>query len=271
MQASLRDLSGTRHDSKSFLICQRILHQCHEIIFGDLPPPVPAPYSSICSSFQSRFTRKKIKHHVEPSLVGLGVVLAGAPAMPRLTEIMGLVAIEQGRVDDEGTGYRSIDRHGDEVAPAASPNLTKASLDSNCDDHDDTDDLSDDSQHTPSPGFMFNEDKTVRHRAVGPSQTAPSLPLHLSGIRKSRLSEDPLGQLDTEQIVSPYQSSPSVSASRHPPRSVSTSYADGLLQSYDGPSQTHLLRSHYCRAEVRLFQLLNFFSNSLSDPVSTSS
>ncbi|KAK0240113.1 kinase-like protein [Armillaria nabsnona] len=263
MQASLRDLSGTRHDSKSFLICQRILHQCHEIIFGDLPPPVPAPYSSICSSFQSRFTRKKIKHHVEPSLVGLGVVLAGAPAMPMLTEIVGQVAIEQGRIDDEGTGYRSIDRHGDEVAPAASPNLTKASLDSNCDDHDDADDLSDDSQHTPSPGFMSNEDKTVRPRAIGPAQTAPSLPLHLSGIRKSRLSEDPLGQLDTEQIVSPYQSSPSVSASRHPPRSVSTSYADGLLQSYDGPSQTHLLRSHYCRSEIQFLLVLESISNRL--------
>ncbi len=251
MQATLRDLSATQHDSQSFMICQRILLRCHEIIFGDLPPPATGPYSSISLPFQSRFSRKKIKVHTQPVLVGIGLVLAGTPVLPRLTEIMGQVAIEQGRIDDDGTDQRSIDRHDDDSAPSISPSISTTSVAAEEDDQDEVDveepDYSSPDQLSDNPRA-----KLSRRRTIGASQTAPTLPLHLKSLRKSRLSIDPLGQFDSEQIVSPYQSTPSVSTSRPPLRSASTNIADALLETYDIAAQSHLLRSHYCRSEVLL-------------------
>lgn len=258
MQATLRDLSDAPHDSQSFVICQRILLRCHEIIFGDLPPPATGPYSSISLPFQSRFSRKKIKPHAEPVFVGVGIVLAGAPAFPRLAEIMGPVAIEQGRVDDDGTDQRSIDRHGDESAPSTSPSISTASV---------ADDIEPEEEPSSPEQQVFDDNpraKLSRRRTIGASHTTPSLPLHLRIIRKSRASVDPLGQFETEQIVSPYQSTPAVSASRPMPvRTTSASVADALLQSYDPQAQSHLLRSHYCRSEVQFLLTLENISNRL--------
>ncbi|KAF9053703.1 kinase-like protein [Hymenopellis radicata] len=262
MQATLRDLSSTQHDSQSFMICQRILLRCHEIIFGDLPPPATGPYSSISLPFQSRFSRKKIKAHTQPVLVGIGLVLAGTPVLPRLTEIMGQVAIEQGRIDDDGTDQRSIDRHDHDSAPSNSPSISTTSVAAEEDDQDEVDLEEPDSpspdQHSDNPRA-----KLSRRRTIGASQTAPTLPLHLRSLRKSRLSIDPLGQFDSEQIVSPYQSTPSVSTSRQPLRSASTNIADALLETYDIPAQSHLLRSHYCRSEVQFLLTLENISNRL--------
>jgi hypothetical protein len=75
--------------------------------------------------------------------------------------------------------------------------------------------------------------------------------LHLRSlsIRRSRASEDPLGQLDAElPTPAPHQSSPSLGK---PSPSAAASTPDILLQKYDLLAQTQLLRGHYCHSEVR--------------------
>jgi hypothetical protein len=254
MQASLKDLSLARTDSQSFAICQRVLHKCHEIIFGDLPSPYTAPYAALSLPPQSWFPRTKVKHNVEPSLVGIGVVLAGAPGMPLLTEAVGQVAIEQGRAE-EGANTRSVETLDDERAtgggstPALQINVDD---DDEGDAHDDPDgdemyptsSVPREIKATTRPGVL------TRRRTVAAAQTVPALHLHLRTIQRSRASEDPLGQLDTEHVATPYLSSPSISSARPAPRSASVNLADGLLETYDKGSQLQLLRSHYCRSEV---------------------
>lgn len=240
-------MSSVPHDSPSFMMCQRILLRCHEIIFGDLPPQVTGPYSSISLPFQSRFSRKKIKHNAEPVLVGIGIILASVPALPHLTEIMGQVAIEQGRVDDEDTDRRGIDHHEEDKAPRTSPRVVTSPIA----DEDEQDEVEEPDEYPPVPHILnAPRGKMPRRRTIGASQTAPSLPLHLRSIRKSRLSIDPLGQFDSEQVASPYQSTPSVFNTHLPTRSASVNAADALLEAYDSASQSHLLRSHYCRSEA---------------------
>lgn len=236
MQAALKDLSSSPHRSPSFVICQRVLHKCHEIIFGDLPTPV-IPYPSITVPFRSLFPRKKIKAHMEPAIVGIGMVLAGSPGMPRLTDIMGQVSVEQGRVEDsEIKSIESEDSDEDGISPIPSP---------------------------PSPDDSEDQEEpsTLLARRRGPAQTVPALPLHLHGLRRSRHSQDPLGQLDAEQLTQrmqteSYQSSPSISSARATP--FRTNHADALLANYDLASQVHLLKGHYCRSEAgRNFQSTN--------------
>lgn len=143
MQTALRDLSATRQSNpRPFQICQRVLHRCHEIIFGDPPEPSTSPYrsqpttppistvvlganskklgsnsastanknggksagllnrwaSTSTSVYRSTQRKKqKVNPHLSPALVGLGVVLASAPGMPKIAEHSGQVAIMQGR------------------------------------------------------------------------------------------------------------------------------------------------------------------------------
>ncbi|KAF5391320.1 hypothetical protein D9757_001874 [Collybiopsis confluens] len=259
MQAALKDLSTSPHNSPSFVICQRVLHQCHEIIFGDLTPSV-TPYSSINFPLRALFPRKKIKPHTEPAVVGIGVVLAGAPAMPRLTEIVGQVAIEQGRAPDltqSSSGRINSDDEDSAIGPGRIPGPDPMD-----------DELEPDDDAPPSPDSASSEPAILtRRRAMGAAQTVPALPLHLRGLRRSRHSEDPLGQLDAEHnsTFTPYQSSPSISISsaRQPLRTASYSHAETLLQTYDLPSQTHLLKGHYCRSEVQFVLALENISNRL--------
>ncbi|KAF9069597.1 kinase-like domain-containing protein [Rhodocollybia butyracea] len=241
MQAALKDLSSSPHRSPSFVICQRVLHKCHEIIFGDLPTPV-IPYPSITVPFRSLFPRKKIKAHMEPAIVGIGMVLAGSPGMPRLTDIMGQVSVEQGRVEDsEIKSIESEDSDEDGISPIPSP---------------------------PSPDDSEDQEEpsTLLARRRGPAQTVPALPLHLHGLRRSRHSQDPLGQLDAEQLTQrmqteSYQSSPSISSARATP--FRTNHVDALLANYDLASQVHLLKGHYCRSEVQFILSLENISNRL--------
>ena len=114
MQAHLNDLATTDKDSKSFTICQRVILRCHEIIFEDTPGLVSGPYATIKVKSRKLARRKRVKHHVEPTLVGIGCVLAGAPGMPKLTEIMGHAALEQGRAEDTEQHYRSLEVHDDD-------------------------------------------------------------------------------------------------------------------------------------------------------------
>lgn len=262
MQAAIKDLSITTHDTPSFIICQRVLHQCHEIIFGDLPSPTTAPYASLNLPSQSRFTRRKVKPNAEPAVVGIGLVLAGAPGMPLLTENMGRVAIEQGRAE-EGNHYRSVESQDDDIVRGLHLNQTIEDSTGD-DDQDEVESPTTDESHHIIPDFHATRTSTrpgvlARRRTVGAAQTVPALPLHLRTIRRSRASEDPLGQLDSELTPTPYLSSPSISSARTAPRSVALNFADALLERYDKDSQAQLLRSHYCRSEVAMIFFLKMY------------
>ncbi|KZT26458.1 kinase-like protein [Neolentinus lepideus HHB14362 ss-1] len=264
MQARLRDLSiSTRQNPKSFAVCQSTLHQCHEIIFGDLPAPAVVPYSVLGSAT----SRKKVKSNALPVLVGMGVVMAGVPGIPLLAEVMGEVVIEQGRADDEGSDGQNTHTPQEEPAPGI-PRPKQVNNDEEDDDLESSDshdyrtastvDLS--VQGPPEAKRVLNGSNRIaganltRRSTMGAAQTSPALPLHLRGDGRPRLSDDPFGQQDYSPPVhpaSPFQSSPSLSTATafRDPNRLNT--PDLLLQKYDLQSQVHLLRSHYCRSEVQ--------------------
>jgi len=240
MQASLRDLS-TNPTSQSFQVCQRVLTQCHEIIFGDLPTPASTPYVTLRVPFQSRFTRKKVRPLVQPAIIGLAMVLAGAPGLPRLTPIMGQVAIEQGRVVEEGPEISGLERE------LSQQSVTISNTTNDDDDEDDVQ-LPSDSPREEEPVLDAGVANLSRRTTIGPSQTTPAFPAHL--VVKPRLSYDPFGQEDPQPATSPSHSTPSLHLTRKN-HSNTPSKAEALLQRYDQQSQMHLLRSHFCRSEVR--------------------
>ena len=240
MQASLKDLS-TNPTSQSFQVCQRVLTQCHEIIFGDLPTPASSPYATLQVSFRSQFARRKVRPLVQPALIGLAMVLAGTPGLPQLTPIIGHVAIEQGRMTEDGPEISDLERQLSQE-PVNVPNTT------NDDDDDDDAQLPPDSPREEEPVLHTSVVNRSRRKTVGPSQTTPILPMHL--VAKPRLSYDPFGQEDPQPTNSPSHSTPSLPPNRkHRPNAPSQ--GETLLKKYDQRSQMQLLRSHFCRSEVR--------------------
>jgi phosphatidylinositol 4-kinase len=257
MQANLNDLS-THCDSPSFVICQRVLHKCHDIVFGDQLLPSSSPYPGFKLPAYSR--RSKVKHHAEPVFVGLGILLAGALGMPKLAEVTGQVAIEQGRADEEGDSLRTFQvDHEDAPSHALS---AQSATQYETDESDSPSSLEEEmpSMHLPPETPKPIHGLITRRRTLG-AQTHPPHPLHLQTIRKSRLSEDPLGQLDSESGTMPFQSSPSLTSARTAPRSATVIQVDTLLEKYDNQSQIQLLRGHYFLSEVsssRILQLYGF-------------
>ncbi|KAI0831408.1 kinase-like protein [Trametes gibbosa] len=271
MQAYLKDLSQPRSNPVSFLICQRVLHECHGIIFGDIPGH-STPYSSLSLPSQLRHFRRKVRPHLEPALVGIGMVWAGGPGMPQLTGIMGPVAIEQGRVDDQGQDIKSIERaDGDSIVRTVSIQSTAESLGEDEESVNSPDSSSEGpSGESPRRGNASRSSAVparMSRRQTIAAQTSPALPLHLRDIKRSRLSEDPFGQEDAPPVpsssaASPFQSTPSF-PSRHPYRPSSMPTAELLLQKYDSGSQMHMLRSHYCSSEVQFILALENICNKL--------
>ncbi|KZT09426.1 kinase-like protein [Laetiporus sulphureus 93-53] len=268
MQAYLKDIGPPSNNPPSFMICQRVLHECHELIFGDIPPQSTAPYSSIHLPTRLGPIRRKVRPHVQPALVGIGMMLAGIPVMPQLTEIMGEVAIEQGRVDEEGQDIKSLERAEDDIVRGVSVD-TSADAEEGKDGLDGSDEEADTQLvEEPQPlrahtKFLARELVPGSRRQTVAAQTSPALPMHLKGIRRYRLSEDPFGQQDTSPPTStPFQSTPTFSVARHRAKTMSIQVAD-LLQKYDFLSQVHLLRSHYCRSEIKFLLALENISNRL--------
>ncbi|KAI0341619.1 kinase-like protein [Trametopsis cervina] len=279
MQAHLKDIPRPDHTSESFLICQRVLNQCHEMIYGDLPAS-GTPYSIMNILSLPGIIRKKIKPNVNPALVGIGIVLAGVPGMPSLTTIMGEVAIEQGRFDDQGNDLRSLDNPEGIVRTLSESDRNKSQYDDGEDDLSDPEPAAEptkgnSTQYEPSrsstsplnDGSQVKSGGRSRRQTVG-AQTSPALPLHIKNLRKPRLSEDPFGQNDADQsdpssLPSPFQSTPTFSASRHFRRPNSLTSAEVLLQKYDLSAQKYLLRSHYCRSEIQFLLALENICNRL--------
>ncbi|CCM02364.1 uncharacterized protein FIBRA_04459 [Fibroporia radiculosa] len=270
MQAYLRDLAPPHNSPQSFLICQRVLHQCHELIFGDVPPQSSAPYSSIHLPTQFGPVRRKVRPHVQPALVGIGMVWAGVPGLPDLTEIMGEVSIEQGRVDERGQSVKSLQRVDDDIVQGVQVELPSEHPEEQ-DDMDNSDDEGGEETAVhpdkllSEPVYLSKEVARSSRRQTIAAQTSPALPIHLRGVRRYRLSEDPFGQQDEPPPTSattPFQSTPTFSVFKHPGKNLSIQAAD-LIQKYDLPSQIHLLRSHFCRSEIKFLLTLENICNKL--------
>ncbi|KAJ3523791.1 hypothetical protein NM688_g8667 [Phlebia brevispora] len=282
MQAHLKDLAVSHYGSESFLICQRVLNQCHEMIYADLPAS-GAPYATLNMPTLPGYIRKKIKPHVQPALVGMGLMLSGTPGIPALVDLMGEVVIEQGRLDDRGEDLRSLENLDGVVRPQVehpSDSLDEEKDDADADDSDSEEQL----QQPPLPrraetAFEGRAPLTAarlrsgRRKGDAPSrrqtiaaQTSPALPLHLRDPRKPRLSDDPFSQRDPPlpaQTASPFQSTPTFSPWRHPRRPGSLNLAETLLHKYEPAAQQYLLRTHFCRSEIQFILALENICNRL--------
>ncbi|KAG8878130.1 Phosphatidylinositol 4-kinase pik1alpha (PI4-kinase)(PtdIns-4-kinase) [Tulasnella sp. 331] len=245
-QALLHDLSTGSRTSPSFIICQRVLNRCYDVIFGDPAPTVTTgPYRSpaVLGRPSSRFWRKKVKPRFEPALVGITAILAGTPGMPAMTLVVGKWAIDQGRIDDDAGDPRRM-LSSDDV-DATSPAPTTLSITENTaklalEDSDESD------QGSPPPTASTDTGPTVTkipsvlappadiERTVIPSQTTPHLPLHMQISKPlSSRTTDPFGQFDHSLASS---STPSIS--NRPSSTRSTTSAVPILQKYDPLYQT---------------------------------
>jgi hypothetical protein len=278
MQSALRDLTPTRTTNPGpFLICQRILSRCHEIIFGDTPEPSSSPYRSIgqSQSSKSKKTRQpkalRVNAHAAPALIGMGVMIA-SPGMSGLADLAGGWAVRQGRRpldDDEGRSRVEVDKAG------GSDGLLKKG-------GEEGDDSGDEQAGPSSHHITLTPPGGSGKPLSGPSMTTPNLYSPATGSTISRSTTpqpkgtDPFGQLPP---ASPFEMNRSETASpRHQPfhsvpeftqvngRYVPTDRLpapENLLASYSLDAQRQLLRSHYCRSEIRFLLLLEDISNRL--------
>jgi phosphatidylinositol 4-kinase B len=267
-QAALNDLASTRRETPSFTICQRVLHQCHEIIFGEPPSLGLSPYSTLSLAAPSRFARRKVRPWAAPALVGMGMALAGAPGIPSVTKIMGEVAIEQGRMDLDGRDIRSVDA-GEETTTSAgiSPHLPAADEGDESDAESAPEGSAPEAPPAQADTPILNATGLMRRQTIASAaaRTSPALPLHLMNIRKSRASMDPLGQYDdapgrASSTSSPSHSSPSIPHGKEHRRGNTV---DIVIQRYDVRSQAYLLRGHYCRSELQFLSALENIANKL--------
>lgn len=260
MQAHLRDLALNSQNSKPFTICQRVLHRCHEIIFEDSPGLVKGPYSTIKVQSRKVLQRKRVKPHMQPAIIGMALIIAGAPGLPLLTKVAGEMSVEQGKAADDESNLRSLEPQGDIGFVPSPARATEANED---EDRDDDEQANGATQPRDDPDkidgrVMERESDRLLYRVLSQSQkmqeAAQTTPV-LSSTDSPRISasaDDPFGQLDESPTSSqPFQSSPAISNSRKLRRSGSTSLVDAIMQSYDTPTQRRLLQGHYCRSEVR--------------------
>ncbi|XAO25918.1 hypothetical protein I312_104751 [Cryptococcus bacillisporus CA1280] len=337
MQAALRDLIPTRQtDPVPFAICQRVLHRCHAIIFGDPPEPSRSPYRSLPQSPSTSALGKlssisagpsgiqidqgqregqglgqgRVNPHATAALVGMGVMLAGTPGMPALVPFVGEWALTQGRrpMNDltSGRDRAEVDTGGGaDVRPEKVERRRKENENDREEEKEDSDSEEEDGRapnngNTQEQGYKSNvkfAKSTVNLTITGPAQTAPNLyspprsPPALTpfsaidmldekerekekngGISR-RKGSDPFGQLFSERSPTPsksahqpFHSVPSLPRSSsynpyHYPGGPPT--ADAILATYSLSAQRQLLRSHYCRSEVRFLLLLEDISNRL--------
>lgn len=296
MQSALRDLTPTRKTNPGpFLICQRILSRCHEIIFGDNPDPSHSPYRSLPHSNASTPKKSRqpkslrVNPHAGAALIGMGVMLA-APGMRGLSDLAGGWAVRQGRRpmdDDEGRSRVEVDKAGgSDGRQLDTQNGSESGRHSADVDADDAQDSAGEEQPTASTLQQHGRPSTPLSAANRFSQAAATTP-NLYSPPGPQLSSPTLSRSSTPQPkgTDPFsQLSPNTSAStpgtpsRHQPfhsvpefvhsngRLTATDRPpppEVLLAAYSMESQRQLLRSHYCRSEIRFLLLLEDISNRL--------
>lgn len=181
--------------------------------------------------------------------------------MPLLTQVMGDVAVEQGRIDTEEHGIRSV-----ESTENSGLGRSRAALRE--EDQQEEVDSPEDSSGSPAESARPappERTSSSRRQTVSAARTSPSLPFKVLGLEKSRASVDPLGQLDDfSATASPSQSSPALpSMRRH--RMGSNNSLDNIMQKYGMDAQMHLLRGHYCRSEVLFLITCGYSGHSYLD------
>ncbi|CAE6504096.1 unnamed protein product [Rhizoctonia solani] len=273
MQATLTDLSQSQHrrgttKSESFAICQRVIHKCHDIVYGDPPEPAGGPYGGLPVQPRSRFGRKRVKPYAIPALIGMGTMLAGAPGMPALTLVSGQVAIEQGR-REEPHQLSGVVRDLQESEARISTSSRNGSA---VEDDDDAeyDSSAPEPSGTPKPSklsIFTQSTSSVQTIIAQAARTTPSLTT-----RPTRMSDDPFGQLDPptppskQSTLPPVHSTPSIGLRPGLNRASSLhhyAHQEALLKQYDPFTQSQLLRGHYCRGEVQFLLTLESISNRL--------
>lgn len=337
MQAALRDLIPTRQtDPVPFAICQRVLHRCHAIIFGDPPEPSRSPYRSLPQSPSASALGKlssisagpsgiridegqregqglgqgRVNPHATAALVGMGVMLAGTPGMPALVPFVGEWALTQGRrpMNDLTSGRDRVEVDtggGADLRPEKVERRRKENENDREEEKEDSDSEEEDgraptSGNTHEQGYKSNvkfAKSTVNLTITGPAQTAPNLyspprsppaltpfsandmldekgrETEKNGGISRRKGSDPFGQLFSERSPTPSKSAhqPFHSVPSLPRSSSYNPYhypggppaAEAILATYSLSAQRQLLRSHYCRSEVRFLLLLEDISNRL--------
>ncbi|GJJ12137.1 hypothetical protein Clacol_006378 [Clathrus columnatus] len=279
MQASLNDLALTKRNTPSFLICQRVLHKCHEIIFGDIASPAPTPYSSLTIPSQSKIFSKKVKPYFEPAIVGIGCVLAGIPGLPQVAEEIGDVAIVQGQrensmprprpahlEDSETDGVMNVQKVEMPTSDQDQGTITPSDGEGEFDISPDALDNASQAVVTPNGGGMSSEflalqnssSLRLRKHDIQAARTTPAL------ISKNSLGQSsrPVGgthdhDSDFTTTTQPSHmhahshclSTPAISDTKQSPNFLHLHSLDNLLQKYDLRSQRLLLRGHYLRSE----------------------
>ncbi|ELU45041.1 atypical/PIKK/PI4K protein kinase [Rhizoctonia solani AG-1 IA] len=256
--------------SESFAICQRVIHKCHDIVYGDPPEPAGGPYSSLPVHPRSRFGHKRVKPHAMPALVGMGTMLAGAPGMPALTPVSGQVAIEQGR-REEPHQLSGVVRDLQDEGRVSTSSRTGSVVDEDEDTGYDSP-APGPSGPTPTPkpsklSIFTHSTSSIQTVAAQAARTTPSLTT-----RPPRMSDDPFGQLDPptppskQSTLPPVHSTPSIGLRPGLNRATSLNHyahQESLLNQYDPFTQSQLLRGHYCRGEVQFLLTLESISNRL--------
>lgn len=245
-------------------MCQRVLKAVTQIIFDDpelyasrTGPPSPS------SSFL-KFRRGKVKPHFASALVGLGCVLAGAPGLPQVTDMVGSIAVDQGRRVDAQTPDQATIATREEETPSASsgkPPIPIVSIEDEDEDSEQGDDQEWDveaygraliaSRQKQSNDLETSIIGTPRRRKTVDEGERPSS-LTLPHTAATRRSWDVLP-------------SPGLKASHTPSRSLSR-VSTPLLSTTLHPDpipQSFTLRSHYLHSELQFIQALEAISNRL--------
>lgn len=249
MQASLRDFSNANHNPESRLICQRTLLMCHELIFGEIPPPSTSAYPGLSFPRFPQFSRKKVKPRLYPALLGMSVMLASSPGLPALSRVMGEVAVEQGRLDQHGEDVKSLERYEDDLVPGRTMSSYERPVEG--DEVDSPEEDEEVPEDSPASANFENNIAGKQHREMNRAvRTSPNLALLRKEERPPRFSDDPLGQMDPTTPPAMTQSVPSLSSIKQTHQSSLSDASEVLLNRYDFGSQIHLLRYHFYRSEV---------------------
>lgn len=302
MQTALHDLMPTRTTNpRAFNTCQRVLHKCHEILFGDPPEPSRSPYRSLSPSpypssavlgqtlnselyapaTEPLVPPARVNPHAFSAIVGMSAMIAG-PGMPGLTGLVGEWAVLQGRKpidhEQESRSRVEVDRTGGADAPRDGKWDRMAGAR-----QVESDGSDDEEGRRPLPRRALSTGEALHTEPARP----PLLPSHTSPLIRANESapafhpeadmrgRDPFGQGSGTPpappprllpIHQPFHSVPELPSAGGlnrrgtPGRPPS---ADNLLATYSLEAQRQLLKSHYCRSEIRFLLLLEDISNRL--------
>lgn len=247
------------------MVCQRVLKAVTQTIFDDPEFHISRTDPSSLSSSFLKFCRGKVKPHFSPALVGIGCVLAGAPGLPQVTNIVGSIAVDQGRRVDAQVPDQSTIATRDDEAPSTSPGQLPLPIVSVEDEDEEAAEEEDQEWDVEAYGRALiasrqkkqSSDletpvigKPTRRKTV--DENDRPLSLTLPPTAAARRSWD---ALPSPVLKASHTSSRSLSR-------VSTPFLSTKLHQ-DPTLQSFTLRSHYLHSELQFIQALEAISNRL--------